>query len=375
MGRHRQTEHIQNAPLKQCRWCATVKPITEFYKSASGKDGRCAHCKDCTLAGKKGPPKRDPSAPTEACSVCKIVKPRSDFQGRYSKCKPCAYVELSKRRGIKTGQRGRVRSVEYLPDAPPRTCLWCHSVKLVTDFYKNQEGKGGRATHCKDCALSGKRSPNRRDKTAATKTCTRCHIEKPCDEFYAGRRQCKPCHIVNRDPAKTREAARRFRQRHPERVHAAAKKKRAKLSVEAREQLRLKSAAWVKANPDKAKASRDRWNNKNRGRLRENDRKWAKANRDKKRIHEFTRRAREAGAGGKATPEQVKARIDFCGGLCWICQAPYQDVDHTIPLAKGGTNWPANLRAICKPCNSKKGFKHPSQIRRSTTITPCPLPG
>ena len=375
MGRPRLTENIPNAPLKQCRWCSITQPITEFYKSPRGRDGRCAHCRSCTLSGKKGPPKRDPLAPTEACSTCLVVKPRSAFQGRYSKCKPCAYAALSKRRGIKTGQRGRPRSVELLPDAPRRTCMWCHAVKRVTDFYKNAEGKGGRAARCKDCALSGKRSPNRRDKTAATKTCTQCHAEKSRGEFYAGRGQCKPCHVAKRDPVKTREASRLFRQRHPEQVRAAAKKKRAGMSVEAREQLRLKSAAWFKAHPAKAKAARDKWNNKNRERLRANDKRWARANRDKKRLHEFNRRARESGAHGKATPEQVQARIDFYGGLCWVCQAPYRDVDHAIPLAKGGSNWPANLRSICKTCNSKKGFKHPSQVPRSTTITPCPLPG
>lgn len=64
-------------------------------------------------------------------------------------------------------------------------------------------------------------------------------------------------------------------------------------------------------------------------------------------------------AEGHATKTQRQARIDFYGGLCWICRAPYQAVDHVKPIAKGGSKWPANLRPICTPCNSRKGAKWP----------------
>jgi 5-methylcytosine-specific restriction endonuclease McrA len=70
-------------------------------------------------------------------------------------------------------------------------------------------------------------------------------------------------------------------------------------------------------------------------------------------------RARKAQAKGTATLEQVKARIEYYGGLCWICKAPYREIDHVIPLTKGGTNWPANLRPICRSCNASKGNKWP----------------
>jgi 5-methylcytosine-specific restriction endonuclease McrA len=33
-------------------------------------------------------------------------------------------------------------------------------------------------------------------------------------------------------------------------------------------------------------------------------------------------------------------------------------IDHVLPICKGGTNDPANLQALCWPCNRAKGRKH-----------------
>jgi 5-methylcytosine-specific restriction endonuclease McrA len=69
---------------------------------------------------------------------------------------------------------------------------------------------------------------------------------------------------------------------------------------------------------------------------------------------------RFASAAGCFTEAQVAARVAFYGGLCWICRAaPYEALDHVKPLARGGSNWPANLRPACHPCNSRKGARWP----------------
>lgn len=66
------------------------------------------------------------------------------------------------------------------------------------------------------------------------------------------------------------------------------------------------------------------------------------------------RRALKVGAPGFATPEQISARIAFYGHRCWMCGAPWRQIDHVKPLSKGGSNWPANLRPACRPCNGRK---------------------
>lgn len=66
------------------------------------------------------------------------------------------------------------------------------------------------------------------------------------------------------------------------------------------------------------------------------------------------RRAREQAAPGRATVAQILGRIAMFGGRCWICGGSADTLDHVIALARGGANWPANLRPACKPCNSRK---------------------
>jgi HNH endonuclease len=43
------------------------------------------------------------------------------------------------------------------------------------------------------------------------------------------------------------------------------------------------------------------------------------------------------------------------GGRCWMCGGQATATDHVKALVCGGSNWPANLRPICQPCNSRKG--------------------
>lgn len=54
-------------------------------------------------------------------------------------------------------------------------------------------------------------------------------------------------------------------------------------------------------------------------------------------------------------------RVAFYGSQCAYCHVALQPDeitrDHRIPLARGGTNLPANLVPACRHCNSSKGGK------------------
>lgn len=70
------------------------------------------------------------------------------------------------------------------------------------------------------------------------------------------------------------------------------------------------------------------------------------------------RRARVRGAEGHCSTEQLQARVDYYGGMCSYCQsAPFEHIDHAIPVARGGSNWPSNLRPSCGDCNLRKWTK------------------
>lgn len=135
---------------------------------------------------------------------------------------------------------------------------------------------------------------------------------------------------------------------------------------------------WGKNNPAKIKAKGQRryakelakpfeerpWN-KNKEKTRNSLKRWRAANPVKVALQKSRRRALKANAAGSTTAEQLQARIDYYGGCCWVCQKPYEAIDHVISLDKGGTNWPANLRPICKHHNSRKINKAPLDFLRS----------
>lgn len=73
-----------------------------------------------------------------------------------------------------------------------------------------------------------------------------------------------------------------------------------------------------------------------------------------KRIRERQRRA----AAGFYSAEDVAAIFSSQGGRCFYCCTDLREqkweVDHKIPLAKGGTHWPDNLAMACEMCNRAK---------------------
>jgi 5-methylcytosine-specific restriction endonuclease McrA len=66
------------------------------------------------------------------------------------------------------------------------------------------------------------------------------------------------------------------------------------------------------------------------------------------------------------------------GGLCFWCQqlglppAGATELDHVIPLVRGGSNGPENLVPACKSCNSSKQAKLPEEFlaRRRSFLPP-----
>jgi len=107
---------------------------------------------------------------------------------------------------------------------------------------------------------------------------------------------------------------------------------------------------------------------KSRAKGRAANRKSYKENPEKARARGLRRRAFMTGAEGTATAKQIKGRWDLYGSLCYLCGKPAEQTDHVIPISKGGTNWPANLRPICKTCNSSKRARWPYAAAFNTNL-------
>jgi len=75
---------------------------------------------------------------------------------------------------------------------------------------------------------------------------------------------------------------------------------------------------------------------------------------------------------GESNLDAVPGSVRFdvlrrAGGRCELCGASSRDiqidVDHIIPRAKGGSNDPSNLQALCRTCNAQKRDRDDTDFR------------
>jgi 5-methylcytosine-specific restriction endonuclease McrA len=79
-------------------------------------------------------------------------------------------------------------------------------------------------------------------------------------------------------------------------------------------------------------------------------------------------KAKRSGAEGFHTLEDIKRIGGAQKWKCAWCRRPCKkehEIDHIIPIAKGGTNWPNNLCVSCRPCNRAKAARDPIEFSQS----------
>lgn len=161
-------------------------------------------------------------------------------------------------------------------------------------------------------------------------------------EYYAANRErilAKKAdyYVDNKATIAPRAAA--FREDNRERLREEARA----YSAENREERRVRQAAYRAANPEA-------W------------REWSKRNPEKIRLAQLTRRTRmHEGSTAEVTPKDIQKLINRHDGCCVYCgikptNEPMQ-IDHVVPISKGGSNTIGNLLPACRSCNSSKRDK------------------
>lgn len=144
---------------------------------------------------------------------------------------------------------------------------------------------------------------------------------------------------------------REFGAKNPERKREIDRKSGAKYRAAHPELHIERGRLYREANPEKRRATCQRWD---------------KANPKKKLAQRHARLAREHGAEGRHTAEDVDRIASVQDHRCNMCACDLREVgqhiDHIIPLSRGGSNWPYNLQLLCGTCNRRNGAKLPSEL-------------
>ncbi len=143
----------------------------------------------------------------------------------------------------------------------------------------------------------------------------------------------------------------------------------ANYSARNRDYLKERDREWIRS--DRGRACQAAFHVRNREARLAANKLWRQANADRRRkmwnIYTNARRGRELNAPGSYTRVQWEARWAYYGGRCWMCGTEADTMDHVVALARGGSNWPANLRPACRSCNSAKGHRPWRNYERAET--------
>lgn len=127
-----------------------------------------------------------------------------------------------------------------------------------------------------------------------------------------------------------------------------------------REYYKRLSKEWRVKNPERSKFLMERWRSNNV---------------QQRRLLNRSYQARKNNANGKSTQQQLEDRILYYGTRCVYCSGDFECLDHAVPLANGGTNWPSNIYPACISCNSRKRNKSLHsflvQLQKENTLSNC----
>jgi len=202
------------------------------------------------------------------------------------------------------------------------------------------------------------------------KHCSNCGQTKTLSEFYRNKTKkggltgyCKQC---------CRASSVRYAAENAEIIRI----RKAKYRAENVEEEKARHAKYRAENPEREQAYQAKYRAENSEKRQVYHAKYRSAHRDKLRAQENLYRAQKRNAKGNATADQIQAKWEVYGGTCYICGSPAEATDHVVPLAVGGSNWPANLRPICNRCNSSKratwpyNFQAAKELVETRRITP-----
>ena len=203
------------------------------------------------------------------------------------------------------------------------------------------------------------------------KKCSKCGETKELVEFSRDKRskdgrrsKCKMCE------KQYYQANREKKKKYYQENHEKILERRKQHYQENREKIIEQQKQYRKENREQILEQKRQYHQANREKFAEWRKQYQQANPEKCRAYNQKRRALRRKAAGNATAAEIQARFDYYGNRCYYCgcDGPMQ-IEHRIPLSRGGTHYPANIVPACQSCNCSKSTKTESEF----VVSRCPV--
>lgn len=238
-----------------------------------------------------------------------------------------------------------------------KQCCTCHEAKGLDAFCKDRKRADGLYPRCKECSKAYFARPS-----------VRQNMEAYRRKHYA----------ENRDSILSQVQA--YAAENLERIREYQRQHHAKPSVKAHKKAwRIAHADEIRARQrtPKAKAYCREYSRTHRENIAAYDKEWSKRNAGRKNASSTRRRVRRIAATVAGDLAAIQAVYVLCASdtplACCYCGNPAlpgeREVDHRIPLSRGGKHSADNLCIACRWCNRSKGVKtadeymHEQQVR------------
>lgn len=222
-----------------------------------------------------------------------------------------------------------------------KTCTKCLRKLGLAQFYRSRDGKDGVRSVCKDCGRAATRQWNR-DNPAKKKAGSA--------RYYA----------ENTEHSKAVNARWRIENAEKTRADHAA------YYAENAEALKVVQSAWVARNRERVRVNQTRWNAENPEARRASKARYYASHTEEYAAYVSIRRALELGAFVGPIPTDIKAQmIALYGPTCMVpdCENIDLELDHIVPLSKGGAHAVDNFQLLCSWCNKSKGNRSSADYR------------
>lgn len=183
------------------------------------------------------------------------------------------------------------------------------------------------------------------------KSCSKCNQSKPASDFHKYIRSndglkpaCKDCNKCE---------AKKWRENNLDKAKLTNKR----WAENNKEASYLIKKRWQQNNKEKVSASTRKWQLANAEHIKLVSQIWASNNKDLRLQTAARRRARKAENGiFYISPKDLRK---LRNQICFYCRRnPGSEIDHVIPISRGGTHGIGNLVLACRACNRSKSSKY-----------------